>query len=152
MNLRRLILLSTAGIWALIGVARADELLMARSELAFPEAIAALQEAIKARGYTVSHIQRVDVGLTTGGFKTAEYRVVFFSKPQEMAELPARAPELAAYLPLKISIFAEGDTSLLTTNNPQTLREFFPQAGLDAIFARWHRDVSAIFAVMRRSE
>ena len=47
-------------------------------------------------------------------------------------------------LPLKIAIFAEGDTTLLTTNSPRTLRQFFPRAGLDAVFERWHADVSAI--------
>lgn len=126
---------------------------MARSELRFPEAIAALQGEIKARGYIVSHIQRVDLGLTAGGgFKTAEYRVVFFAKAQEMTELPQRVPELAAYLPLKIAIFAEGDTTLLTTNSPRTLREFFPDAGLDAVFSRWHDDVSAVFDAMRRAD
>lgn len=125
---------------------------MARAPLAFPEAMAALQTAIKARGYTVSHVQRVDLGLSVGGFKSAEYRVVFFAKPADMAELPARVPELAAYLPLKIVIFAEGDTALLTTNSPRTLREFFPQAGLDAVFATWHADVSAIFEAMRRAD
>lgn len=154
MNARRLILSCTAILYLAFGAAaRADELLMARAQLAFPEAIAALQDAIEAHGYTVSHIQRVDVGLTVGGgFKTAEYRIVFFAKAREMAELPARVPELAAYLPLKIAIFAEGDTTLLTTNNPQTLQEFFPQAGLDAVFSRWHDDVSAIFDTMRRAD
>lgn len=154
MNTRRFILSCTAVIYLVLGfaVARADEMLMARSPLTFPEAMTALQLAIKARGYTVGHVQRVDVGLSVGGFKTAEYRVVFFAKPEELAALPARLPELAAYMPLKIAIFAEGETTLLTTNNPLTLRQFFPGAGLDAVFERWHADVSAIFDSVSRAE
>ena len=154
MNTRRFILSCTAILYLVFGAAaaRADELLMARSPLAFPEAMSALQAVIKARGYTVGHVQRVDIGLSVGGFKSAEYRVVFFAKPEEIAALPARLPELAAYLPLKIAIFAEGDTTLLTTNNPQTLRQFFPRAGLDAVFERWHADVSAILDAVSRAE
>ncbi len=154
MNTRRFILSCGAILCLAFGTAtaRADELLMARSPLAFPEAMSALQAAIKARGYTVGHVQRVDVGLSVGGFKTAEYRVVFFAKPEEIAALPTRLPELAAYLPLKIAIFAEGDTTLLTTNNPQALRQFFPRAGLDAVFERWHADVGAILDTVSRAE
>lgn len=154
MNTRRLFLTCTAILPLVFGPAHvhADELLMARSPLAFPEAMATLQTAIKARGYTVGHVQRVDVGLSVGGFKSAEYRVVFFAKPEDLAALPARLPELAAYLPLKIAIFAEGDTTLLTTNNPQTLRQFFPRAGLDAEFERWHADVSAILNTVSGTE
>jgi uncharacterized protein (DUF302 family) len=153
LSARRIILCCAAILFSVFGAAaRADELLMARSPLAFPEAMTALQTAIKARGYTVSHVQRVDLGLSVGGFKSAEYRVVFFAKPEEIAALPARLPELAAYLPLKIVIFAEGDTTLLTTNSPRTLRQFFPRAGLDAVFERWHKDVNAIFDAMSRAE
>ena len=154
MNTRRFILSCTAILYLVFGAAtaRADELLMARSPLAFPEAMSALQAAIKARGYTVGHVQRVDVGLSVGGFKTAEYRVVFFAKPEEITALPARLPELAAYLPLKIAIFAEGDTTLLTTNNPRTLRQFFPRAGLDVVFERWHTDVGAILDTVSHAE
>ena len=154
MNTRRFLLSLSAIICLVFGsaVARADEMLMARSPMTFPEAMRALQLAIKERGYTVGHVQRVDVGLSVGGFKTAEYRVVFFAKPEELAALPARLPELAAYMPLKIAIFAEGETTLLTTNNPLTLRQFFPGAGLDAVFERWHADVSAIFDSLSRAD
>lgn len=154
MSARRFILCRTAILSLVFGAAavHADELLMARSPLAFPEAMAALQTAIKARGYTVGHVQRVDVGLSVGGFKSAEYRVVFFAKPEELAALPVRLPELAAYLPFKIAIFAEGDTTLLTTNSPRTLRQFFPRAGLDAVFERWHADVSTILDTASRVE
>ena len=154
MNTRRFILSCIAILYLVFDVAaaRADELLMARSPLAFPEAMTALQTAIKARGYTVGHVQRVDIGLSAGGFKSAEYRVVFFAKPEEIAALPARLPELAAYLPLKIAIFAEGDATLLTTNSPRTLRQFFPRTGLDTVFERWYADVSAILDAVSRAE
>jgi len=124
--------------------ANADELLMARVERPFPEAMNALQQSIQDQGYKVTRVQRVDVGLTSSGFKTAEYRVVFFGKPEELLSLPDRHPELLAYLPLKITIFAEGDTSLLATNNPAILGAFFKDPVLAGYFRRWEKDVRAI--------
>jgi len=125
--------------------AHADELMMARVTRPFPEAMNSLQEAIREHGYTVSRVQRVDVGLTASGFQTAEYRVVFFGKPAEIEALSARYPALIPYLPLNIVIFAEGDDALILTTNPHKLGDFFKEPGLRAQFGKWAKDVRAIF-------
>jgi len=130
----------------LIGTnARADELIMMRVPQAFPEAMNLLQESIREQGYTVSRVQRVDVGLTRTGYKTAEYRVVFFGKPEEMDKLPAKFPDLIPYLPLKVTIFAERSETILVTLNPAKLGEFFHGPGLAKQFHEWERDVREIF-------
>ncbi|HHJ12087.1 MAG TPA: DUF302 domain-containing protein [Chromatiales bacterium] len=122
-----------------------DELLMARSQLAFPEAMQQLQESIKGYGYTVSRVQRVDVGLTTMGYQTDKYRVVFFAKYPQMKQMAARHPEVIPYLPLKIAIFAEGDETILVAANPKLLAEFFPQdEDLHINFIRCASDMKAI--------
>ena len=124
--------------------AHADELLMARLEKPFPEAMNALQQAIQDHGYQVARVQRVDIGLTSSGFKTAEYRVVFFGKPDELLSLPDKHPELLAYLPLKFTIFSEGEHTLVATNNPAVLGVFFKEAGLTRTFQHWEKDVRSI--------
>lgn len=122
----------------------ADELLMTRVDRPFPEAMNQLQEAIRAHGYTISRVQRVDVGLTSSGFTTAEYRLVFFGKPAEISSLPEKYPEIAAYLPLNIVIFAEGDDTIMLTANPHSLETFFKDASLHGQFSRWEKDIRAI--------
>ncbi len=129
-------LLSTPGF--------ADELLMVRVDHPFPEAMNLLQESIRAHGYTVSRVQRVDVGLTSSGYTTAEYRLVFFGKPAEIKSLPEKHPELAAYLPLNIVIFAEGDDTIILTANPLSLEAFFKDPSLHGQFGRWEKDIRAI--------
>ena len=79
-----------------------DRLLMARTEQAFPEAMLKLQETIKKHGYTVSRVQRVDIGLTQFGYETDKYRVVFFGKAEEIRHMSSEYPQLIPYLPLKI--------------------------------------------------
>lgn len=128
----------------LASAVRADELLMVRTTQSFPEAMANLQQAIADHGYKVVRVQRVDVGLSSSGYKTAEYRVVFFARPEEMRELPARHPELLPYLPLKIVIFAEGETTLALTNSPELLSELFTDPALRLPFQRWERDVRSM--------
>ncbi len=107
-----------------------------------------LQKAIKDHGYTVARVQRVDVGLTAKGYKTAEYRVVFFGKIEETRQLADRYPELLPYLPLKVTLFAEGDSSLAVTNTPTLLSSFFRDPALQVQFVRWERDVRSILAQM----
>jgi uncharacterized protein (DUF302 family) len=125
--------------------ARADELMMARVTRPFPEAMNSLQETIREHGYTISRVQRVDVGLTSSGFQTAEYRVVFFGKPAEIRTLSARYPELIPYLPLNIVIFAEGDDTLILTTNPLKLADFFKKPALRTQFGQWGKDMHSIF-------
>jgi uncharacterized protein (DUF302 family) len=125
--------------------AHAEEIIMTRSVLAFPEAMLALQESIRAHGYTVSRVQRIDIGLTGMGYKTDKYRVVFAGKLEEIRQLTDKAPELTAYLPPKISIFAEGEQTVLVTLNPQLYAEIAGDAVDPIIFTHWESDLRSIF-------
>lgn len=129
--------------------AGAQDLYMVRSGMAFPEAMVALQKAIREQGYTLSRVQRVDLGLKAFGFKTDRYRVVFFGKPAEIEELGNKYPDLVPYLPLKIAIFAEGDETLLLASSFHHLRPFFKQPELDRQFDIWGKDVQHILERVR---
>jgi len=127
-------------------------LIMARSSQPFPETMSTLQEAIKHQGYSLSRVQRVDIGLTARGFKTDKYRVVFFGKSDEISRLSKDYPELIPYIPLKIAIFAEAEETLLTTSNPMVLADLFTDPGLKSTFSQWHKDVTNIINSVQNSE
>jgi uncharacterized protein (DUF302 family) len=126
-------------------LAVAEDLIMTRSVLAFPEAMLALQESISAHGYTVSRVQRIDIGLTGMGYKTDKYRVVFAGKIDEIRELTDKAPQLTPYLPPKISIFAEGEQTILVTINPKQYAAIAGDAVDPILFDRWESDLRSIF-------
>lgn len=126
-------------------LAQAEEIVITRSMLAFPEAMLALQESIRAHGYTVSRVQRIDIGLTGMGYKTDKYRIVFAGKIDEIRELTEKAPQLTAYLPPKISIFAEGDQTVLVTINPRLYADIAGDGIDPIIFAHWESDLRSIF-------
>ncbi len=131
--------------------ARAAGLLLARVDLPFPEAMVQLQDSIVHQGYTIARVQRVNAGLKANGYTTAPYQIVFFAKPAEMRALPALDPQIAAYLPLSIVIFAERHHTLILTTDPAEIATLFPQRALQPHFAEWAQDVRAIFRAVRRS-
>ncbi|HEB66665.1 MAG TPA: hypothetical protein ENI93_01830, partial [Gammaproteobacteria bacterium] len=62
MSLRKPVLLLL--LWLLAMPALAEDLLMARIPMTFPEAMLKLQNVLKQHGQTLSRVQRVDIGLT----------------------------------------------------------------------------------------
>ena len=144
-------ILLLAGSLLLSQPAFAVHMLMARTSQSFPEAMSKLQEVIRTKGYVISRVQRVDIGLTKSGYKTDKYRVVFYGVPEEIARLSQQYPELIPYLPMKISIFAEGKDTILVTANPQHLKKAGDKALAQAI-NKWERDLVDIFARMREEE
>lgn len=138
-------ILLTALLLGLNSLACADQLLLIRSSLPFPEAMMALQNAITSRGYTVTRVQNVDIGLARIGYQTDNYKVVFFGKPAEVGQLAEQHPEAIPYLPLNVAIFAERDNTLLVSSRPGVLADFFPAEDLKAQFMHWEKDLTAIF-------
>ena len=143
-------LLCTSMLLSLNAQAEHQKLIMGRSLEAFPEAMSALQEEIKKAGYTISIVQRVDIGLTGMGFQTDKYRVVFFGKPEEIKMLPKKYPKLTPYLPLAIAIFAEQDETILTAMSPHFIEHTYApesdskDAELHEILQRWQKDIELI--------
>lgn len=127
----------------------ADGLLMARVNQPFPEAMTLLQSAISSRGYTITRLQQVNENLARREFKSDMYRVVYFGKLEEVRQVTAAHPELIPFLPLNITIFAEGDQAILVASHPQTLQKFFPDPALEPVFERWEKDIDSIMDELR---
>jgi len=145
-------LFQAAVLWLLVsfaGPVLAEDLIIIRSVLPFPEAMLALQDSIAAHGYTVSRVQRIDIGLTGMGYKTDKYRVVFAGKIDEIRQITAASPHLTPYLPPKISIFAEGEQTVLTTIHPRIYGEIAGDAIDPVIFERWESDLQSILHDVR---
>jgi uncharacterized protein (DUF302 family) len=123
----------------------ASDLIMARSHEKFPEAMLTLQTSIKEHGYKVARVQRIDIGLTGMGYKTDKYRVVFVGKLDEIQYLTKKYPHMTAYLPPKVSIFAEEGDTVLVTINPNVYKEMIDDDKDKLIFDRWENDIYSVF-------
>ena len=138
--------------WLWTPIAAAQGLLMVRSTQPFPEAMSTLQQTLRDHGYTVARVQRVDVGLEARGYQTDKYRVVFFGKLAEIRWIAEQYPEFVPYLPLKISIFAEAEQTVLVTANPASFKALYPESELVIQFERWERDLRSILEDVRLAE
>jgi uncharacterized protein (DUF302 family) len=151
MKLSRLLLFALLAFpWP--ALLHADGLVMVRTSLKFPEAMLALQGSISEHGYTVSRVQRVDVGLTGMGYQTDMYRIVFAGKYEEIREICDKVPELVAYMPPKISIFAEGDQTILVTPHPSLYAGIAGDRLDPVMFHRWASDLESILHDVRTAE
>ena len=130
----------------------ANDLLMVRTQQTFPEAMLTLQTSIREHGYSITRVQRIDIGLTGMGYKTDKYRIVFVGKPEEIQYLVDKYPVLAAYMPPQISIFAERNETLLVTANPMIYADMIDDEKDKVLFQRWQSDVYSVFDDIREAE
>lgn len=150
---KRLHWLGIAGLaLALALPATAGDLLMARVDKLFPEAMTQLQSAISSRGYTITRLQEVNENLERRDFKSDMYRVVYFGKHEEVSKAAARQPGLIPFLPLNVTIFAEGEQTIMVASHPAQLRRYFPDPALKTLFERWENDVVAIMDEVREGK
>ena len=133
-------------------VVSAQDVMIARSALSFPEAMSSLQNSIINHKYTLSRVQRIDIGLKKAGYETDMYRVVFFGRQEELKWISDNYPELSAYLPLKLAIFAEKDETLAVALNPMHYSEVSDQKELNKVYARWTKDIKSILKDFRTAE
>ena len=134
-----------------VATSQAEQLMMARTKQTFPEAMLKLQETIRDVGYTVSRVQRIDIGLTASGYATDKYRIVFFGTEKEIALISKKYPHLIPNIPWKIAIFAEQQDTLLVTANPmQFSNKQYPSA--DKYLLKWKNDIEKIMNILRKSE
>jgi len=130
----------------------AADLLMVRTRQSFPEAMLTLQTSVKEHGYEITHVQRIDIGLTGMGYKTDKYRIVFVGKRKEIQYLIDKYPVLAAYMPPQISIFAEHGETVLVTANPQIYANMIDNAEDRIVFKRWENDIYSVFDDIRSAD
>ena len=133
-------------------IAFAQDVMMVRSSLRFPEAMTALQNSILEYKYAISRVQRVDIGLTKAGYKTDRYRIVFFGKHDEIKKITDAHPEMAAFLPLKLVIFAEQDETMVVALNPLHYRQVLDNPEMNILYRRWASDIRAIMDDVSHAE
>lgn len=130
----------------------AENMIMLRVGHSFDNTMILVKEKLDDYGYKIAHIQKCDSGLTGYGYKTDNYKSIFFGKIEEMRHLTATYPALIPYLPLKIAVMRETDTVVLVSINPEILSLFFKGRELHNQFGRWESDIRAIFEEIEQSE
>lgn len=133
-------------IAAMLSATGLETFIEKETELSYPEAMASLQTAISDAGYEILFIQPVDVGLIKRGYETGEYRIVFFYRSEDLKTILDIYPRLAALLPLRITLHAEGNKIRFDAPRPsQWLEEDVPPEAAKYL-DRWEDDLEKIIA------
>ena len=125
-------------------LATCDNIENAQTRNDFPEVMLTLQTNIQARGYQVSRVQKIDVGMKKAGYAIDEYRVVFFAKPDDVKTILEEYPEFASFLPLSITIYRDGDMTRLVGMPFALPRAHASEQELETMIARWEKDTTDI--------
>jgi uncharacterized protein (DUF302 family) len=115
-------------------------------DMAYPEAMALLQDAIASHGYSVSRVQHVDKGLRKFGYEADLYSVVFYGRPQQMPIVRENYPGLMPYLPLKIMLYEDGESVVASALEPLVLAAFFDDSEIRQLLESWQEDLVKILS------
>jgi uncharacterized protein (DUF302 family) len=110
----------------------------------YPEVMLTLQMNIQDKGYTISRIQRVDVGMKAAGYKLDEYRIVFFAKPADVKIVLEEYPVFASFLPLSITIYKDDDMTRLVGMPFALAKAHASEQVLKKMIVRWEKDTADI--------
>lgn len=121
-----------------------DQLENAQTRNDFADVMFELQTNIQSKGYQVSRVQQVDVGMEKAGYDIAEYRVVFFAKPNEVKTVLKKYPEFASFLPLSITIYREEEMTRLVGMPFALPRAHATSKELKAMIETWEKDTADI--------
>ena len=147
---RHLKFITAIFIFLCFNLAQAEGMMMARTKQTFPEAMLKLQDTITELGYSISRVQRIDIGLTGSGYATDKYRIVFFSTEEEIGIITKKYPHLIPFVPWKIAIFAEQQDTLLVAMDPMQFSNS-KFKGADVYLLKWKKDIKAILDTLRES-
>lgn len=110
----------------------------------FSDTMIAVQEALIARGYTVSRIQPIDEGMAKAGYDIEKYRVVFFGKSDEVDMVLEHYPQFSLFLPLSLVIYEEEGKTKLVSMPFNLLENAAPTPEVAEVVAKWRSDIQAV--------
>jgi len=127
-----------------------NDMMMARLPMKADIALEYVKASIHEHEYLIAHEQLCDGGMTGFGYKTDTYRVLFFGKGEEVRMLSRKYPDIVSYLPLKMTVVAEKNETLLSILDPAFLMPYYNDRDTRIIFQRWKNDIRSIFNDVRR--
>lgn len=124
-----------------------EKLLSVRTSQDFELALEQVQDVLKQHGFSVAHIQKCDSGLQGMGYKTDDYKIVFFGRVEEVRALSKQYPDLVPLFPFKLAIYTQGDATVLSVLNPESVAPLLDaDPALQQQLQAWGKEFRAVLA------
>ncbi len=101
----------------------------------FDEAVEAVEQSSKQRGFRVLHTHDVAAALAEKGFKREPLKIIEICNARYAHQVLKRDIRLALLLPCPISVYSQGGKTFISTLLPSAMVTFFPETGIEGIAA-----------------
>jgi uncharacterized protein (DUF302 family) len=126
-----------------------DKLLSVRTAQEFDVALEQVQQVLTQHGFQVAHIQKCDSGLEGMGYKTDDYKIVFFGRLEEVRALSKQYPDLVPLFPFKLAVYTDNGDTVLSVLNPEAVAPLMDaDPALQQQLSAWGKDFRAVLADM----
>jgi uncharacterized protein (DUF302 family) len=143
------------GIWLTVmaltnPIPAQEKLLSVRTTQGFDATLERVQDVLKQHGFSVAHIQKCDSGLQGMGYKTDNYKIVFFGRVEEVRALSKQYPDLVPLFPFKLAIYVDGEETVMSVLNPEAVAPLLnTDPALQQQLTAWGKDFRAVLADMQ---
>lgn len=109
----------------------------------YNQALNDMTEAIEFHNYTLIKIQPVDEGLRSRGYRSLNYKVLFFGSQKQVNSILAKNPQASVLLPMRIILYKKGNKVIASTPNMRMWKSVFGK-NMQPMLERWDKNVRAI--------
>lgn len=110
----------------------------------FDEAVSAVQQASKERGFRVLHIHDVSADLAEKGFRREPLKIIEICNARFANDVLDKDIRAALMLPCPITVYQHESKIFLSTLLPEVIASFYPESGIDKLASEVQRMVVEI--------
>ncbi len=96
----------------------------------FDEAVEAVLEQAKEKGFGVLHVHDVKATLAGKGFEREPLKIIEICNARYANEVLKADVRIALMLPCPISVYVEGGKTYISALRPKVIADFYPEAGI----------------------
>jgi uncharacterized protein (DUF302 family) len=103
------------------------------TQKSFDDAVAAVEERSKDKGFGVLHIHDVKATLAAKGFERTPLKIIEICNARFAHDALAKDIRVGLMLPCRISVYLHGSKIFISAFRPVVIKEMLPEAGLDRL-------------------
>lgn len=110
----------------------------------YDEAVNAVQQAARERGFRVLHVHDVAADLAEKGFRREPLKIIEVCNARFANEVLDKEIRAALMLPCPITVYQQQGKTYLSTLLPEVIASFYPESGIDKVASEVQQSVIEI--------
>ena len=106
-----------------------------KSNRAFDEAVAKIEEITAAKGFRVLHVHDVKATLQEKGFERGPFKIIEVCNARFAHQVLGIAEDVGLFMPCKINVYIKDNETIISAMRPAMISEFFAEPRLKELAA-----------------